>query len=212
MCRARQEASSPDDASRSAPNSRSVSSIRYCSPSRSTTDLSTSPMSALTTSGRSSDTSAHTSSAAFRLNRPANTDSRAHSRRSAAEHSSYDHSIAVRSVLCLGSAPGRPVVSSANRWSRRSTSSASGSARSGIAASSIASGMPSSRRHSRMTSATFSAVIAKPGTAAAARSANSSTASPPSTRPASGGQARRFRAPAAARREGVLARHVERLP
>ena len=40
--------------------------------------------SALTTSGRSSDTSAHTSSAAARLNVPAKTESRAHSRRSAA--------------------------------------------------------------------------------------------------------------------------------
>ena len=207
MCRDRQEASSPDDASRSAPNSRSVSSIRYCSPSRSTTDLSTSPISALTTSGRSSDTSAHTSSAAPRLNRPANTDSRAHSRRSAAEHSSYDHSIAVRSVLCLGSAPGRPVDSSANRWSSRSTSSASGSVRSGIAASSIASGMPSSRRHSRMTSATFvrgDREAGRRGGGAQREQLDRVPAVRPA-RPAAGARASRLPAPAAAR-QGRCAR------
>ena len=46
------------------------------------------------------------------------------------------------------------------------------------AASSIASGMPSSRAHSWITSRRLAGVTAKPGEAAAARWANSSTASP----------------------------------
>ncbi len=53
----------------------------------------------------------------------------------------------------------------------------SGSARSRTVASSMASGMPSSLRQTVMTSARFSGVTVKPGTAAAARCANSSTAS-----------------------------------
>ena len=106
MCRSRQDACSPDAASRSAPNSRTCRASgtvaledarRTCRPGR---------RGPSTTSGRSSATSAHTSSAASRLNVPANTEGAAHSRRSPGEHSSWDHSMAVRSVWCLGSAPG----------------------------------------------------------------------------------------------------------
>ena len=50
----------------------------------------------------------------------------------------------------------------------------------------MASGMPSSRRHSPVTSARFASETAKPGTAAAARCANSSTASPPPASPGPG--------------------------
>ena len=69
--------------------------------------------------------------------------------------------------------PRRPVPTRAAR-------SATGSARTRTAASSIASGMPSSRRQSRMACGRSAGVSVNPLTAAAARCANSSTASPAS--------------------------------
>ena len=121
--------------------------------------------------------SAQTSSAAATSKVPANTDSRSHSARSAGVHSWWLHSIAARSVWCLGLVPRRLTVSILIPDSSWSASSASGSARSRTAASSIASGMPSSRWHSRTTSARFCGVTVNPGTTAAARWANSSAAS-----------------------------------
>ena len=206
MCRARQEASSPDAASRSAPNSRSVSSIRYCSPSRSTTDLSTSPISALTTSGRSSDDLGAHFLGGVQAEPPGE------HRQPRPQPPLGGRAQLVRPLdrraqrLVPGQRP-RPAAGqharTGGRAARRARRAAACAA--GTAASSIASGMPSSRRHSRMTSATFSAVIVKSGTAAAARSANSSTASPPP--PGRPGQARASRPPApAAARPGRCAR------
>ena len=89
--------------------------------------------------------------------------------------------MASRSVRWRVSPPSLPPVSivsrRSSRWSIRSASSSSGSARSRTAASSMASGMPSSRRHSRITSARFASLTVNPGSTAAARRANSSMAS-----------------------------------
>src|ERR1700730_2971767 len=69
-------------------------------------------------------------------------------------------------------------VATASPASMRAASSATGSARTRTAASSMASGMPASRRQSLMTSGRSGSVSLNPLNAAAARCANSSTASP----------------------------------
>ena len=82
-----------------------------------------------------------------------------------------------RSVCCRGSAARDPPVSSANRWSRRASSSAAGIPRSRAAASSMASGMPSSRRQIRPATPAASSSSASGTPCAAARSSSSRTAS-----------------------------------
>ena len=90
--------------------------------------------------------------------------------------------MAACSVWCLLTVPRRVPVAAAKPASRRAASSGIGSARTRTAASSIASGMPSSRRQSRMTCGRSAADRLKPLTAAAARCANRSTASPATVR------------------------------
>ena len=106
--------------------------------------------------------------------------------------------------------PRRVPVAAASPVSMRAASSATGSARTRTAASSMASGMPSSRRQSRMTCGRSAAVSVKPLTAAAARCANSSTASP-----ALGDRGGRAPVPGTGsgpEPEHLLAGHVQRLP
>ena len=88
------------------------------------------------------------------------------------------HSIAVRSVWCRGGAAAAGDGQHAESGGRAGRPARPAAApRSRTAASSMASGMPSSRRQTRSTSARFAAVTVNPGAAAAARCANSSTAS-----------------------------------
>ena len=96
------------------------------------------------------------------------------------------------------------------RSSSRARSCGSDSTRSRAAASSMASGTPSSRRHSRTTSATFAAVSSKSPVAARARSTNSETAS----NAVASGTRRRvdLRHGHRRHRQQVLAVHRQRLP
>ena len=81
------------------------------------------------------------------------------------------------SVCCRVGAPRLPRVSSVYRSASRSRICSGDIARNRAAASSIASGNPSSLEQIRATVALLSSVSSKPGTAAAARSANNATAS-----------------------------------
>ena len=81
------------------------------------------------------------------------------------------------SVWWWGSVPRRPAPSTAKLRSSRLASSAGVIAAIRAAASSIASAIPSSRRTAAATAAAFSAVTTNSGLTAAARSANSRTAS-----------------------------------
>ena len=86
--------------------------------------------------------------------------------------------MAARSVRCRGAAARPPVVSSPKRSATRIRICSTDSARTRAAASSMASGMPSSDWHTPATAAALPVVSVKPGALAAARSANSRTASP----------------------------------
>ena len=85
--------------------------------------------------------------------------------------------MAARKVRCRGAADRSPVVSSPNLSSSRAMICSTDSARTRAAASSIASGMPSSARQMEVTAAALSGPTVNPGREAAARSANSRTAS-----------------------------------
>ena len=129
---------------------------------------------------------AQTASAAAMSKAAANTESRAISACSPGVHSEWLQSIAARSDWCRGAPDLRPPVSSRSLSSMCSAISCSGSARSRTVASSIASGTPSRRLQTVMMSGRFSGVTANPGTTAAARCANSSTASAVPARSESG--------------------------
>ena len=85
--------------------------------------------------------------------------------------------MAARRVRCRGAADRSPAVSNPNLSSSRAAIWSTDSARTRAAASSIASGIPSSARQIAVMAATLSGPTAKPGLEAAARSANSRTAS-----------------------------------
>ena len=85
--------------------------------------------------------------------------------------------MAARRVRWRGAADRSPAVSSPNLSSSRAMICSTDSARTRAAASSIASGMPSSARQIEVTAATLSGPTVNPGREAAARSANSRTAS-----------------------------------
>jgi hypothetical protein len=102
------------------------------------------------------------------------TDERVHSSRSGLPHRSKLHATAARNVWWRSGAPRLPLVSRPNRSSSRDAICSSDSVRTRAAASSIPSGIPSSRRQTRASTATLSAVISNPGRTAAARCRNSS--------------------------------------
>ncbi len=85
--------------------------------------------------------------------------------------------MAARSVRCRGGAVRSPLVSRWNRSLSRDAIWSTDSTRTQAAASSMASGSPSSARQTATTDASWPGPATKPGAAAAARSANSRTAS-----------------------------------
>ena len=116
-----------------------------------------------------------TASPASSVHPPTNTERRRKSACSGGESSSWVQSIVARSVCCRAGRSRGPVRKSRLR-SRRAASAAGESSFTRAAASSIASGRPSSRAHTAATAAEFSAVSAKPGTMAPARSTKRATA------------------------------------
>ena len=114
---------------------------------------------------------------AISSDQPANTASRRSSTCSCGVSRSWLQSMVARKVRCRGGAVRLPVVSSPNRSASRSAICSTDSARTRAAASSIASGTPSSARHSAATAPTLAGPMVKPGSDAAARSANSRIAS-----------------------------------
>jgi hypothetical protein len=116
-------------------------------------------------------------SAAATVQPPENTDSRRHNRRSCSSSSSQLQSTVARRVCWRGSRVRPPPASSRNRSPSRPAISATGNLRTRAAANSMASGRPSRRRHSSATTSTLAASRLKPGSAVAARSLNSRTAS-----------------------------------
>ena len=142
----------------------------------------------------------HTSAAASRVPCPANTASRAKTRRSSGVSRSRLHSSAARSVACRPGAPRRPRPSRAKRSVSPWSTAGSGRSISAAAASSMASGMPSRWATSSGDRAAFSSVSPNPGRTRAARSTNSRTASTAPTRAAvSSPEGRRSAAGPAAR-------------
>ena len=103
----------------------------------------------------------HTCSAAASVAPPGKMASRLASTCSGSDSSSQLQSTTARSVWCRGTAVRLPPVSSSNLASSRSASWAADSVRSRAAASSIASGMPSSARQIRATSAALAASTVK---------------------------------------------------
>jgi hypothetical protein len=119
----------------------------------------------------------HTASADSSVQPPANTDSRASSRRSVSVSRSWLQAMAPRRVRCRSGRVLAPVVSRVRRcWSRgRIWAGVSTLVR--VAASSMARGSPSSRAAISATAGTFSVVSRNSGRTAWARSTNSAVAS-----------------------------------
>ena len=138
------------------------------------TDLSTSPVTASTTSSAVRSVPPHTSSAAAGSKLAAKTDTRPHTVRSSGEHSAKLQSKVAARVRCRARGASADIRSSRSR--SPAASSSIGTARVLAAASSIASGNPSSRRQISCTSSWLRAFMRNPGAAAAARRANSATA------------------------------------
>ena len=158
-----------------------LSSIRYRawpSTSGSTTsrDLSTRPAVRPMISSAGSRLSAQTCSA-ISSDQPANTDSRRSSTCSGPDSRSWLQSMVARSVRCRGGAVRSPRPSSVKRSASRAAICSADSTVTRAAASSMASGTPSRARQMVATAAALRSVRANPGRAAAARSANSWTAS-----------------------------------
>ena len=130
-----------------------------------------------TSSGRSSPAIPHTASAISIGPPPANTPSRANSRRSSGSSRSWLQSIAPRSVRWRSGRSRPPPAPRSSRSPRRCAIAAGESSRIRAAASSMASGSPSRRRTISATAAPFAGVSMKSGRTAIARSTNSRTAS-----------------------------------